>query len=244
MSDLIADYLDTLTRELSFDPALARRMRGEAEDHLREAISSDPMGATLEAERQAIGRFGAARDIAAQYAIPSLVKQAKRTGVAVMLIVIGVLIAMKSRIALYDETQRIVGDDPHLDSIRTIIFSIDRFSFWCALLIAFCGWAYISITRTSGATSVGWRNRLQQSLFLCAAATVAVVITVTADAALTAFRLFPSGWSTAICLPSLTIGLEVALAIALIVRIRTATRRLASSVRLFTVRNSSASEAP
>lgn len=244
MADLIADYLDTLTRELSFDPALARRMREEAEDHLREAISSDPMEATSETERQAIDRFGAARDIAAQCAVPSLVRQTKNAGAAATVIVIGVLIAMRSRIALYGETQRIVGDGPHLDSIRTIILSIDRFSFWCALLIAMCGWAYISVTRTSGVAGAGWHNRLRQSLFLCVTATTAVVITVTADATLAAFRLFPSGWPTSLFLPSLTIGLEMALAVILIIRIRTTMRRLASSVRLFTARNPSASEDP
>jgi hypothetical protein len=44
MSDLMTAYLDQLTRELSFDPSLARRMRAEAEDHLQEAVASDPMG--------------------------------------------------------------------------------------------------------------------------------------------------------------------------------------------------------
>src|SRR6266700_1838470 len=89
MSDLISDYLDTLTRELSFDPALARRMRKEAEDHLYEAVASDPMGTTIEAERRAISRFGTERDIAAQCAIPSLVKQARNAGAAVTLIADG-----------------------------------------------------------------------------------------------------------------------------------------------------------
>ena len=70
MSDLMTAYLDQLTRELSFDPSLARRMRAEAEDHLQEAVASDPMGVTTEAERRAIARFGAARDIAPQCAVP------------------------------------------------------------------------------------------------------------------------------------------------------------------------------
>lgn len=244
MSDLISEYLDTLTRELSFDPSLARRMREEAENHLLETIASNPTGATREAERRAIDRFGAARDIAAQCAIPSLSKQAKNSAAAATLIAIGVLIAMKSRLAWYGTAERIVGDAPHLDSIRAILASVDRFSFWCGLLIAICGWAYIGIARRSNATSIGWRNRLQQSLFLCTAATAAVVVTVTADATLAAIRLYPAGWSASIFVPFLTIGLEVALAIILIVQIRVTMRRLASSARLFTVQNSPASEAP
>jgi hypothetical protein len=33
-SDLVAEYLDTLTAELRFDLQLSRRVRQEAEDHL------------------------------------------------------------------------------------------------------------------------------------------------------------------------------------------------------------------
>ncbi|MEH2492290.1 hypothetical protein [Bradyrhizobium sp. AZCC 2230] len=244
MSDLISDYLDTLTRELSFDPALARRMRKEAEDHLHEAVASDPMGATIEAERRAIGRFGTERDIAAQYAVPSLVKQARNVGAAVPLIAVGVLVAMKSRIAWYGASQQIVSGDPHLDNIRAIISSIDRWSFWSALLIAVCAWAYVSVARAPDAANTTWRNRLQKSLFLCAAAAAAVVVTVTSDTILTALRPFPAGWSASIIFPFLTIGLEAALAAVLVVRIRVTMHRLASSARLFNVQNSLASEAP
>jgi hypothetical protein len=244
LSDLICEYLDTLTRELSFDPSLARRMREEAEDHLQETIASDPMGATTEAKRRAIDRFGAARDIAAQCAIPSLSKQAKNTGAAATLIAIGVLIAMKSRLAWYGATGPIIGDAPHLDSIRAILASVDRFSFWCALLIAIGGWATIGIARKSNTTRTAWRNRLQQSLSLCAAATAAVVVTVTADATLAAIKLFPVGWSASIFFPSLTIGLEATLAVILVVQLRVTMHRLASSSRLFTVQSSPASEAP
>jgi hypothetical protein len=244
LSDLISEYLDRLTRELSFDPSLARRMREEAENHLQETIASDPMGATTEAERRAIDRFGAARDIAAQYAIPSLSRQAKNTGAAATLIVIGVLVAMQSRLAMYGTTRPISGDAPQLESIRAILGSVDRFSFWCALLIALCGWAYICIARKSNATTAAWRNRLQHSLSLCTAATVAVVVTVAADAALAAIRLFPAGWSASIFFPFLTIMLEATLAVILVIQIRVVMRRLASSARLFAVQGSSASEAP
>jgi hypothetical protein len=244
VSDLISEYLDTLTRELSFDPSLARRMREEAENHLQETIASDPTEAMIEAERRAIDRFGAARDIAAQCAIPSLLKQAKTAGAATTLITIGVLIAMKSRLVWYGATGRIAGDGPDLDSVRAILVSVDRFSFWCALLIAIGGWAFIGIARRPNATSTVWRNRLQQSLFLCAAATVAVIITVTADATLTAIKLFPAGWSASFFFPFLTVGLEAALAIVLVIQIRVTMHRLASSARLFTAQSSPASEAP
>ena len=40
-SVLVTKYLDQLTRELSFDPELSRRVRREVEDHLLDAISED-----------------------------------------------------------------------------------------------------------------------------------------------------------------------------------------------------------
>ena len=231
MFDLTNAYLDTLTQELSFDPALARRMRAEAEDHIREAIACDPMGATLESERRAIARFGAARDIAAQCAIPSLLKQVRHAGASVTLIAVGVLIAMKSRLAWYGAA--IVSDDPVLDNLRAIILSVDRYAFWCALLIAVYGWTHIGFVRASRETSLVLRKRLRQSLTMCSAAAVAVVITVASDTILTALKLFPAGQSAAIFFPSLTIGLEAALAIVLVLRLRITVQRLASSARLF-----------
>ena len=234
MSDLMTAYLDQLTRELSFDPSLARRMRAEAEDHLQEAVASDPMGGTTEAERRAIARFGAARDIAAQCAVPSLVKQVKNAGAAATLIAVGVLIAMKIRIATYAATLQVVSDDPALDRLRTVISTIDRYAFWCGLLIAICGWAYISIVCASDEARLVWPKRLRLSLLTYAAAAVAVVITVASDTILTALRLLPAG-QVAIMFPCLTIGLEAALAIALVLRLRVTMRRLASSARLFAV---------
>ena len=233
MSDLTNAYLDTLTQELSFDPALAQRMRAEAEDHIREAIACDPMGATIESERRAIARFGAARDIAAQCAIPSLLKQVRHAGASVTLIAVGVLIAMKSRLAWYGAASPIDGDDPVLDDLRAIILSVDRYAFWCALLIAVYGWTHIGFVRASRETSLVLRKRLRQSLTMCSAAAVAVVITVASDTILTALKLIPAGQSAAIFFPSLTIGLEAALAIVLVLRLRITVQRLASSARLF-----------
>ena len=218
MSELMAAYLDALTRELSFDPRLARRLRTEAEDHLREAIASDPMGATIETERRAISRFGAARDIAAQCALPSLVQQVKNAGAAATLIAIG-------RTDCHEKPRRMVWRDLAncqppirlLDQLRTAISSIDRYAFWCALLIAICSWTYVSIGRASG--SLVLRRRLRQSLLICAAAAFAVVITVLSDATLTALKLFPTGRAAASFFPCLTIGLETALAVVLVIAI-------------------------
>ena len=44
MSGVIDDYVAALRRELDFDPALARRLASEVEDHLRDAAEADPRG--------------------------------------------------------------------------------------------------------------------------------------------------------------------------------------------------------
>jgi hypothetical protein len=51
--DIISDYLDTLSRELSFDVPLARRVRQEVEDHLSEAVAAEPGADAGEAQRRA-----------------------------------------------------------------------------------------------------------------------------------------------------------------------------------------------
>ena len=40
MSGVIDDYVAALRRELDFDPALARRLASEVEDHLRDAAEA------------------------------------------------------------------------------------------------------------------------------------------------------------------------------------------------------------
>jgi hypothetical protein len=234
MPRLISDYLDLLTLELSFDPALARRLREEVEDHLRESVAADPAGTTAEAECRAISRFGAVRDIARRWAAPSLARQTTINAAAAITIVIAVLIAMKSRIAWYGGASGMIDADPQLVGVSSIIASIDRYASWLALGGAIGGAALVGFARLTGTPNAAWRQRLRRSLLLCAVATVAIVVTVTSDMALTLLRLLPAGWAAAFCFPSLTIGIEAALAVVLAVRTRRTIRRLGSSATLFT----------
>ena len=61
---MIADYLELLARELSFDRSLSSCVRQEVEDHLWEAVAADPAGNTPGAQQRAIANFGDARLIA------------------------------------------------------------------------------------------------------------------------------------------------------------------------------------
>lgn len=120
--------LERLARELDFDPSLSRRLRREVEDHLREAVASDPAGDRLEAERRAIANFGDPHAIASQFAVVSLARQARRVGVTAVLLIVAVFFAMKARLAWYG-----IIDCPLADEMRAlsaIVLSIDRYAFW------------------------------------------------------------------------------------------------------------------
>jgi hypothetical protein len=98
---VIDAYVNSLLGALRHDRSLARRLRREVEDHLWEAVAADPSEESREAQRRAIASFGDPRLIAAQFAAVSLEKQTRRTGIAVVLIVAGVYITMKARVAWY-----------------------------------------------------------------------------------------------------------------------------------------------
>src|SRR3978361_1910396 len=108
---MIQDYLDRLARELDFDRSLARGVRQEVEDHLWEAVAADTAKNTLEAQRRAVADFGDARTIAAQFAVISLARRSRQAAVAAVLVISGIFIAMKARIAWYTAAQWVISDD-------------------------------------------------------------------------------------------------------------------------------------
>lgn len=97
-SGVISEYVERLVRALDFDPSLSRRVRREVEDHLWVAVSASPTGDRLEAERRTVTNFGDVHAIAAQFAVASLAKQARRVGFAAILVIAAVFIAMKARL--------------------------------------------------------------------------------------------------------------------------------------------------
>lgn len=129
MAGLIDDYIAGLKRELDFDPALARRLASEVEDHLREAAEADPTWPSPEAELRALKRFGLARDIAAQFAADAVDRKAKRTWITLGVTVLVTLLAMRFRIIWFDD-----GMAPPLAPF------FDRYGFLAALGVAAIGW--------------------------------------------------------------------------------------------------------
>ena len=103
MSGVIDDYVAALRRELDFDPVLARRLASEVEDHLRDAAEADPAWPSPEAERRAVERFGLGREIAAQFAVDAVDRQARRTWIMLAVTVVVTFIAMRLRVIWLDD---------------------------------------------------------------------------------------------------------------------------------------------
>jgi len=88
MSEPIEDYLDGLYAQLRTDPRSARRLLDEAADHLHGAAADfEEQGMSrLEAEREAVLRFGASEPIARADAGPTFAALLFDTGKAVTLL--------------------------------------------------------------------------------------------------------------------------------------------------------------
>jgi len=227
---VISDYLESLVGALSFDRSLSRRVRQEVEDHLREAVAADPMGDGIEAQRRAIANFGDPHVIAAQFAVVSLVQQTKRVGVAIILVVAGVFIVMKARVAWYAMMQCAISDE--IRTVSGIVGLIDRYAYWLSVIIGIGGWAYISGLRVPAAFYTAYRKQLRRSFLLCTAAAGALVVSVISDGVLTALRLPGTELSAEFLIPIFSMAIEIACAGVLVFQIRTITQRATSAAAL------------
>jgi hypothetical protein len=213
----VADYLDELTGELSFDRPLAHRVRSEVEDHLWEATAANGK-ATIEAQARAVRSFGEAREIAGQYAALSLLRQARRSGAIIVLASGALYIAMRGRVAWYALMQWALSDT--LQPIGKVMLAIDRTAYILAFLTGTVGWAYISSRRVSPRFHAGCRAQLRRGLLLAIAAACPMVVSVIADAVVTALRLLEERPPVSVFLiPLLSIAIEVAFAAVLVIAI-------------------------
>ncbi len=129
MAGVIDQYVASLRRELDFDPALARRLASEVEDHLRDAAEADPAWPSPDAERRAVERFGVAREIAAQFAADAVDRQARRTWITLLVTVAVTFVAMRLRAVWLDD-----GAIPALAPL------VDRYAFIGAIAVGAVGW--------------------------------------------------------------------------------------------------------
>jgi hypothetical protein len=221
---MIADYLDKLSTALSFDLALARCVREEVEDHLREAVAADPGADRREAEARAIARFGDPLVIAAHFVVVSLGRLTRRAGAAVMVAIAGIFIMMKVRVAWYALTKWPLGDD--MRAFAAAVREIDAYAFWASLIIGLGGFAYLCAF--PAALHSPYRTRVRWFCLMCAAATAALAISIAGDGVLTSLRMVGTDFSAAALIPIVSMAVEIACAAALALQIRSILRRLAA----------------
>ena len=229
-SSLISDYVERLARELAFDRPLSLCVQREVDDHLWEAVAADPTDDRREAERRAIANFGDPRAIAAQFAVLSLAKQSRRAGIAAVVGIAGVFVAMKARVAWYAATQWALSED--MKALSGIIAAVDRYAFWSAVVAGLAGWAYICSCRVPAAFAASYRKQLRRFFLLCVVATAALVGCVASDAVLTALRLSETEVSVRFFIPILSLAFEIACAGVLVWHLRSITLRTASTAAL------------
>jgi hypothetical protein len=221
-SSVVADYLDILGRELSYDPLLSRRVRLEVEDHLWEAAANEPRDAA-EAQRRAIEKFGDPREIARQYVALSIFSQIRRVAVIVVLALAGIFLSMKGRGAWYSLMQWGFSDQTQF--IGAIGVSVARYAFMLALAIGLVGCAYIGSRRAPTSLHLAYCEQMRRSTTFCVLAGYALLTSVAADVILTTLHLLETKYSAAALIPILSAGIEIALLGLLFLNIRVAIRR-------------------
>jgi hypothetical protein len=219
---MITEYAERLAESCGFDRSFSRRVRQEVENHLYEAVAADPAGNTIEAERRAIANFGDARAIAAQFAVVWLTEQAKKVGLAAILVIAGVFVAMKTRVAWYGVTQWALSDDAR--SVGAVVGSIDSCAFWLSVAVGMVGWAYISSGAAPSGRSYG--KTLRRFFLLCTLAASALTVSVISDGVLTALRLLETEPSIEFLVPIVSMVTEIACAGILIFHVRNITSRM------------------
>ena len=226
---MISGYLSELAETLSFDRALARRVVREVEDHLCEAIAADRARDGLQAERRAIANFGDPHRLAAQFAVVSLAWQIRRVGIAIVLAIASVLVAMQARLAWYDVMQWTMSQDGR--ALGAIVIAIDRWAFWLAVVLGAGGLGYILHYRRSAAFYPEYRKHYRRALLLCAGAAGSLIVSVTSDGVLTALRVGTDLCAGAL-VPIVSVAVEIACAGAVIFLISRTRRRAACTQAL------------
>jgi hypothetical protein len=226
----VADYLDALEGALSFDAALARRVRREAADHLWEsvdaAVARDIPGAAAEA--RAVAGFGDPRALARAYAAISLFRQTRRLGMTAVLVPAGIFLAMWLRFFALGGMLRLSGD---IERIRAVVLAVDFWSFRAAFAIGLVLLVGALRRRVPAAFHERQGTELRRYLLLCMAGAAAAALSVLADAVLVGMRLWLTGPPTTLA-PLLSIATEIVLVAALFLHLRAAFRRRASVAAL------------
>lgn len=219
---MIPGYLAELAAALSFDRGLARRVAREAEDHLREAVAVHSPEDRAEAERRAIASFGDPRSLAMQFAAVSLARRTRRVGIAVVIAVVAVLLAMKARVAWYAAANWTLSQD--VRELAGTVLAINRFAFWVSVIVGLTALFYAGYLRVPAIMQPGYCRQSRRAVFLCAVAAFSLTVSVACDGVLTALQL-ASELREAAIIPLASMVAEIACVGAVIFLIVDAIRR-------------------
>ena len=221
---MISEYLDTLEAALRFDRSLARRVRKEFEDHLRQAVAADPSEDRGQTEQRAIANCGDPRVIATEFAVISLARRTKRLAVVIVLVLVGMLLLMRGLMAWYAAIQWAISDD--MKPLAATIGIVIRYTFWTATLIGAAAWAYGSLHRLpSDYAYAQYSRHLSRFRMLSSIATAALLVCVLSAGTLTMIRLISTSPSVAFFIPVLSVALELLAAGTLVILLRGLTRQ-------------------
>jgi hypothetical protein len=209
MQPSVAEYLDALTHALRFDGELARRVRREVDEHLRDAVADESVGDDAEAARRVIARFGPPREIARGYVPSSLLRQVRQVGAILVVAIAAILVLMKGRVVLYEALQWQLQAD--WLGIAAAGKTIDIHAFRAALIAGVLGWLYIASRRVPSSPPANYRSQVNRCLFLPLAASIMLLGAVCLDILLTVLRLHDAQPSPVLLIPLGSIAVEMAL---------------------------------
>ncbi len=228
----IAAYLDALSHELAFDPALSGRVLHEVRDHLWEAAEAEADAAAAEedepalaAERRAVSRLGDPGELAAQYRAISLYTRMRRTGALAILAVAGAFFAMQGRSSWYGLVQWTASE--RLRAIGEIALPLDRAAFLAAAILGIAGWLYSASRSIPRTYRPGCRDQLRRCGYLSGAAIVAVAVAAVTELVLLGVRLTDAVTWSAVLLPAGSMAVEIALVVGVALYLRDSRRRIA-----------------
>jgi hypothetical protein len=231
---MIAAYVESLEEKLGFNPSLSRRVRREVEDHLWEAVEAARPDDAREAVERAIAAFGNPNVIAAQFATVWLAKQTQKVGITVILVIAGVFVAMKARVAWYAATQWGLADE--VRAVAKLVGLVDACAFWLSLVAGIAGCAYLILRRAPAAGLYAAHYRqLRRVLLLSAVSAAALIVSVIGDGALTALRLMAREFSTDCLIPISSMAIEIVCAGVLILTVRNIAVRMARATTLLAI---------
>lgn len=225
----VTDYLAVLARDLRFDPALSRRVRGEVEDHLWQAV--DVRGArSVENQLRAILSFGDPRELARGYLTASLLTQTRCAGAAMIFAAAAIYLAMKARVAWYDWMRW----EPNSDfaAVSAIALQIDRYATMLATIAALIACAYIATRRAPARINTSYRKQLNRCIVLCSASAGALSVCVATEVVLTGVRLLGMQWCAAAVIPAVSLVVEIASVFGVVFSIHATIRRKALAASL------------